>query len=119
MKLHRDLGITQKAAWHLAHRIRETWNNGSYHIEGPVEVDETYLGGLERNKHESKKLKEGRGYVGKQAVVGIKSRKSNNIQARLVTTVSAKTLQRFVREFVSKGATVYSDQNAGYKGLVR
>jgi transposase-like protein len=61
MKLHRDLGIGQKAAWHLGHRVRETWRKGTGNpFVGPVEVDETYVGGKERNKHESKKLKAGR-----------------------------------------------------------
>ena len=71
MKLHRDLGITQKAAWHMSHRIRETLETVGGKFAGPVEVDETYIGGKEKNKHNSKKLKSGRGTVGKVAVIGI------------------------------------------------
>ena len=62
MKLHREIGITQKAAWHLAHRVRKAWEMEKDELfEGPVEVDKSYFGGKERNKHESKKLKAGRG----------------------------------------------------------
>ena len=65
MKLHRDLGITQKSAWYMAHRIRETWDDSAEQFAGPVEADETYIGGKESNKHKSKRLKSGRGTVGK------------------------------------------------------
>ena len=70
MKLHRDLGITQKSAWYMAHRIRESWNAAADKFAGPVEADETYIGGKEGNKHAGKKLHAGRGTVGKTAVGG-------------------------------------------------
>lgn len=118
MKLHRDLGVTQKTAWHLAHRIRETWDD--HHVlNSPIEVDETYVGGLEKNKHANKKQKEGRGPVGKQAIVGMKSRATNVVKASVVEPVSATTLQRFVMASTQQGSTVYSDQNPGYIGLKR
>ena len=70
MKLLRDLGISEKSAWHLAHRIRETWSKREGLFGGPVAIDETYICGKERNKYESDKLKSGRGTVGKTAVLG-------------------------------------------------
>lgn len=73
MKLHRDLGVTQKTAWFMQQRIREAFAYiGPMVLGGPVEVDETYVGGLERNKHASKKFRAGRGPVGKTPVVGVK-----------------------------------------------
>lgn len=117
MKLHRDLGITQKSAWHLAHRIRETWAKDTPSFSGPVEVDEAYMGGLEKNKHNSKKLKAGHGPVGKTAVVGMKDRKTNQVQATVVERTNQETLQGFVTERVEPGTKVYTDEHGGYIGL--
>ena len=120
MKLHRDLGITQKSAWYMAHRIRESLNEeATEKFAGPVEVDETYIGGKETNKHNSKKLKSGRGAVGKTAVAGIKDRKTNQIVTEVVERTDKPTLQGFVYQHTEPDTQVYTDEWAAYTGMNR
>ena len=119
MKLHRDLGIKQDTAWHLQHRIRSAFlREVDSECKGPVEVDEAYFGGLEKNKHEHKKLKAGRGTVGKSTVVGMKDRGTGQVKAQVVKDNRGPTLQQFVCDHVKEGAAVYTDEARAYKGLV-
>ena len=105
MKIHRDLGITQKTAWYMIHRIRESLAEHTQMMaNGPVEVDETYMGGKNKNRHASKKLKAGRGPVGKTAVVGMKDRQTSRVRATAMSNMPIKSaLHEFVTEHIEPG----------------
>ena len=118
MKLHRDLGVTQKTAWYMGHRIREAWDTAENPFGGTVEVDEAYFGGKDRNRHEWQ-IQEGRGPKGKTAVVGMKERESGKIEAEVVETTDKHTLQGFVEVNTEVDATVYTDGAKAYEGMHR
>ena len=118
LKLGRDIGISQTSAWFMLHRIRAAFRSDQDPpFEGPVEFDETFVGGRERNKHASKRQHAGRGPVGKTAVAGAKDRATGKVSAQVVRDTSKSTLQPFVVERTQAGATVYTDEHGAYQGL--
>lgn len=120
MKLHRDLHITQKSAWHLAHRIRKAFENQPGPFDGPAEADEVYIGGKLHNMptHKRKAMR-GRGTVGKAIVAGIKDRTTKEVAVKVVDRVDKATLQAFVIDHTAHDAIVYTDDFPAYRGLPR
>jgi len=121
-ELARDIGVTQKTAWFMLHRIRLAMQNESTEqFSGRVEADETFIGGKARNMHADKKGHVKAGVVGKVAVMGLLERNSpdraSRIKVRVVRNVRRHGLQREVKEGVLKGSEIYTDELRSYTGL--
>ncbi|MDE0384837.1 MAG: IS1595 family transposase [Defluviicoccus sp.] len=119
MKLHRDLGVTQKTAWFMLQRIRKAFDNDDdWPFGGPVEVDETHVGGKRKNKPKAvRKTLTGRGTIDLIPVVGIRDRATKEVRAEVVAGTDKATLQGFVRRNTAPGAKLYTDEAAAYAGM--
>lgn len=121
LQLSRDLGITQKSAWFVLHRVREMLREKNPEIlTGTVEADETFVGGKNKNRHASKKVEEsqGRSVKDKTPVFGVIQR-GGKLNTRVVPDTKAKTLKPIVAELVERGAIVVTDEWNAYKGLTK
>lgn len=116
-EIARSLGVTQKTAWFMMHRIRLVLQNGSMDrkLKGEVEADETYIGGKARNMHKGKQAKalKADGYFRKAVVMGMLER-DGEVRTKVLNVASAKVLAREIRANVEPGSTLYTDQLASY-----
>ncbi len=119
-EVHRGLGVTQKTGWFMLHRIRLAMQDNSIlKLEGEIEADESFIGGLARNMHKWKRAQKitGTGGAGKAVVMGILDRHSKEVRVMHVADTKRETLQGKVREHVAAGSEVYTDAWIAYTGL--
>lgn len=116
MQLSKELGVQYRTAWYMLHRLREACANGQFTLTNVVEVDETYIGGKEKNKHQSQKPKKLRGTTGKQAVFGMRER-GGKTKAKPVSSTDRETLWQEIQQSIQLGATLYTDDHGAYRGL--
>jgi len=119
-EIHRALGITQKSAWFLDHRIRMALHTGSFEnlLSGECEADETFIGGKARNMHKGKRAERitGTGTKDKTAVMGILER-GGKVRTSVLPNRKKKAIQAEVRKHVEAGSALYSDALLSYEGL--
>lgn len=123
-EIARELGVTQKTAWFMLHRIRLAMQTGSFaKFSGRVEADETYIGGKARNMHKWRKAKsiKGRGTAGKAIVMGVLERHGKDtvsrVRAKVIHSTATPTIEKEIREAVEPKSELFTDELSSYAGL--
>lgn len=116
MQLSKEIGVTQKTAWFILQRLREACGVLDQKMYGVIEIDETYIGGKEKNRHESKKKQEGRGPAGKTPIIGIREREGN-IKGVCVKNTTKEVVHDLINNTVEKKSVIYTDEHRSYLGL--
>ncbi|MFN0016975.1 MAG: IS1595 family transposase [Pirellulaceae bacterium] len=117
-EIHRAIGVTQKTAWFMLHRIRLAMQNGSFEkLKGEVEADETFIGGKARNMHKGQRKVKGSGTMGKEVVMGLLDRHTRQVRVKHVEGTKKKHTAAEVRSHVEPGSEVFTDALKSYSGL--
>ncbi|MCH8902671.1 MAG: IS1595 family transposase [Bacteroidetes bacterium] len=118
LQLHRDLGITQKTAWFMLHRIREMMRQKAPSLlTGEVQADETFVGGKNKNRHANKKIKESQGRSTKDKTPVFGAHNKGRVNLKVVANTKAKTLKPIIEKMVAKGSIIITDEWGAYNHL--
>ncbi len=116
LQLSKEIGITQKSAWFMLQRLREACKEDTCLLSGIIEADETYIGGKEENKHESKKSKDGRGPKGKSIVLGMRKRDGDTV-IKAIKDTKKETIHTEIKNNVAPDSILCTDEHNSYKRM--